>query len=52
MIRAQPLVGDDMDFGAYTSAIERWTRKCDSANIMAYTSSWGERRTARVGFYP
>jgi hypothetical protein len=42
MIRAQPLVPDDRDFDEYTSAIDRWTLKCDAANVMAYTSSWGE----------
>ena len=43
MIRAQPLVPEDKDFDEYTNAIDRWTRKCDAANVMAYTSSWGEQ---------
>lgn len=42
MIRAQPLVPADKDLDEYTNAIDRWTLKCDAANIMAYTSSWGE----------
>jgi len=42
MIRAQQLVASDKDLDAYTDAVDRWTRKCDAANVMAYTSSWGE----------
>jgi len=31
-------LGVDKDLDEYTNAIDRWTLKCDAANIMAYTS--------------
>eukprot|EP00306_Pavlova_sp_CCMP459_P010484 CAMPEP_0185192916 /NCGR_PEP_ID=MMETSP1140-20130426/20202_1 /TAXON_ID=298111 /ORGANISM="Pavlova sp., Strain CCMP459" /LENGTH=275 /DNA_ID=CAMNT_0027759679 /DNA_START=9 /DNA_END=837 /DNA_ORIENTATION=+ len=42
MIRAQPLLKPDSDFDAYDTAVELWARKAEEANVMSYTSSWGE----------
>jgi hypothetical protein len=42
MIRAQPLVASDADLDAYDTAVELWARKAEDANVMSYTSSWGE----------
>lgn len=42
MIRAQPLLAPDADFEAYDAAIEEWAQRAENANVMSYTSSWGE----------
>ncbi|KAJ1617885.1 hypothetical protein T492DRAFT_1096744 [Pavlovales sp. CCMP2436] len=42
MIRAQPLLPETADFEKYDSAVEMWARKAEDANVMSFTSSWGE----------
>lgn len=42
MIRAQPLLSPTADTDVYDAAVEAWTRKAEDANVMSYTSSWGE----------
>jgi len=41
MLRASDLV-DDKNFDKYTGLVEKWNKKADSGNAMAYVSSWGE----------
>jgi hypothetical protein len=42
MIRAQPLLPGTADFETYDAAVELWTRRAEDANVMSFTSSWGE----------
>ena len=42
MLRASSMVKSDADFEKYNAAMDKWTEKADSGNVMAYVSSWGE----------
>lgn len=42
MIRAQPLLAPTADTDVFDAAVEAWTRKAEDANVLSYTSSWGE----------
>lgn len=42
MIRAQPLLSPTADTDVYDAAVESWSRKAENANVMSFTSSWGE----------
>lgn len=42
MLRASTLVETDAEFERFNAAMEKWNRKADAGNVMAYVSSWGE----------